>query len=77
VDASNLTPEQAQRVVNAVTQMLGYTHRLAHAMQRMGWNADDPLYQAAWDAYHVLHKLSVHARYASCLPGTAGKPSDV
>jgi hypothetical protein len=28
------------------------------------------------DAYHALHALSVHARHASCLPGTAGKPSE-
>ena len=55
--------------------MLGYTCRLAHRMQRMGWKADDPLYVAVWDAYYALHALSVHARHASCLPGTAGKPS--
>ena len=75
MDASKLTPEQVQRLVNAVTPMLGYTCRLAHRMQQMSWKADDPLYRAAWDAYHALHALSVHARYASCLPGTAGKPS--
>ena len=76
MDASNLTPEQAQRIASAVTQMVGYTHRLAHGMQRMGWRADDPMYRAAWDAYHALHALCVHARHASCLPGTAGKPSE-
>ena len=76
MDASKLTSEQAQRLVKTITPILGYTCRLAHWMQRMGWKSDDALYRAAWDAYHALHALSVHARYASCAPGTAGKPSE-
>jgi hypothetical protein len=34
------------------------------------------MYRAAWDAYNALHKLRVHCHYASCLPGTAGKPAE-
>jgi hypothetical protein len=64
------------KLVDGVTPMLGYACRLAHRMQRMAWKASDPLYVAAWDAYHALHALCVNARYASCLPGTAGKPSE-
>ena len=76
MDASDLTAEQAQRLAEAVTPMLGYTCRLAHRMQQVGWRADDPMYRAAWDAYHALHALAVHARYVGCRPGTAGKPSE-
>jgi hypothetical protein len=56
--------------------MLGYVYRLAHRMQRMGWKPDDAMYVAAWDAYYALHALHVHARYASCKPGT-GRRSEV
>ena len=73
MDASKLTPEQGQRLVNAVTPMLAYTYRLAHRMQAAGWDANDPMYRSAWDAYNALHSLRVHCHYASCLPGTAGK----
>ena len=76
MDASNLTPQQGERLAEAVGPMLGYVCKLAHRMQRMGWKPDDPLYVAAWDSYHALHALHVHARYASCHPGTAGKPSE-
>jgi len=75
MDASKLTPEQGQRLVNAVTPMLGYLHRLAHWMQAR-WDASDPMYRAAWDAYNALHALRVHCHYASCAPGTAGKPPE-
>ena len=75
MDASKLTPEQGRRLAETVGPMLGYVHRLAHWMQRVGWKPDDPLYVAAWDAHEALHALHVHARYASCKPGTAGRPS--
>jgi hypothetical protein len=76
MDASKLTPEQGKRLCDAVTPMLGYLHRLAHAMERMGWDASDPMYRAAWDAYNSLHALRVHCHYASCLPGTTGKSAE-
>ena len=77
MDASKLTPEQAKKLVAAVGPMLGYVNRLAHRMQRMGWDAGDPMYVAAWRAYDALHALHVHCHYASCQPGTAGRPPEV
>ena len=74
MDASKLTPEQAQKLVNAVALMVGYMHRLTHSMQRIGWDARDPMYEAAWDAYNAVHALRVHCHYASCMPGSADKP---
>jgi hypothetical protein len=76
MDASKLTPEQGKRLSEAVAQMVGYTYKLAHWMQRMGWDANDPIYRSAWDAYNALHALRGHCHYASCLPETAGKRSD-
>jgi hypothetical protein len=76
VDASKLTPRQGEQLAETVGPMLGYVYRLAQRMQKMGWHPDDPLYVAAWESYYALHALHVHARYASCHPGTAGKPSE-
>ena len=76
MDASKLTPEQGRRLAETVGPMLGYLYRLAHWMQRVGWKPDDPLYVAAWQAHDAMHRLHVLARYASCKPGTAGKPSE-
>ena len=76
MDTSRLSREQAERLAEAVAPLLSYAYRLAHRMQRIGWKPDDPTYVAAWDAYHALHTLHVRARYASCTPGTGGKPSD-
>ena len=76
MDSSKLTPDQGVRLADTVGPMLGYVYRLACRMQQMGWRSDDPMYVAAWDSYHALHALHVHARYASCKPGTAGKPTD-
>jgi hypothetical protein len=76
VDSSNLAPEQAARIVAAVRPALGYCCRLAHRMQRVGWEASDPMYVEAWRAFEALHALHVHAHYASCTPGTAGRPSE-
>jgi hypothetical protein len=41
-------------------------------MQRMGWNASDPMYVAAWKAYDGLHALHIHAHYTNCGLGKAG-----
>jgi hypothetical protein len=76
VDASRLKREQAERLAESVAPMLAYAYRLAHRMQRLGWKPDDPMYVAAWESYYALHALHVHARYASCKPGTGGRPSD-
>ena len=37
---------------------------------------EDPMYVRAWEAYRALHALRVHCHYASCQPGTAGKPAE-
>ena len=55
--------------------MLGYFSRLTERMQKLGCDATDPAYKAAWAAYHVLHRLNVELHYAGMRPGTAGKPS--
>ena len=73
MDSSKLTQEQAQRIVAAVGPALRYCYRLAHRMQQIGWKPTDPMYVAAWKAYDALH---VHAHYASCTPGTAGRPAE-
>jgi hypothetical protein len=72
MDASNLTEEQGRRLAASLAPMVGYLHRLAHRMQRLGWKADDPMYQAAWEAYHAVHALHVHAHYAGCGMVTGG-----
>ena len=72
MDASKLTPEQAHRLVNSIAPMVGYLYRLAHAMQRMGWDPADPMYVSAWEAYNALHALRVHCHYAGCMPGGGG-----
>ena len=74
MDASKLTPDQGLKLADRVGPMLGYVYRLACRMQQMGWKPDDPLYVAAWESYYALHALHVHARYASCKPGSAGRP---
>ena len=75
MDSSQLTPEQAQRIVDAVGPALGYCCRLAHRMQRIGWKPSDPMYVAAWAAYDALHSLHIAAHYATCR-GTGGRPSE-
>ena len=57
---SKLTREQVQKLQAAVGPMLGYFSRLTTRMQRMGWDASDPAYKAAWATYHELHALNVH-----------------
>lgn len=76
MDGSKLTPEQAKKIVAAIGPALGYVCRLAHRMQRIGWNASDPMYVEAWRSYNALHALHIHAHYASCTPGTAGRPCE-
>ena len=76
VHTSKLTREQVERVQAAVRPMLGYVGRLAERMQKLGWDASDPAYKAAWAAYYELHTLNVHLQYAGCAPGTAGKRSE-
>ena len=39
--------------------MLAYLYCPAHWMQRVGWNPDDPLYVAAWQAHEAMHRLHV------------------
>ena len=72
MDASKLTPRQGRRLTDAVAPMVGYTYKLAHWMQRVGWGPADPMYVRAWEAYEALHALRVHCHYSSCLPWTAG-----
>ena len=73
MDSSKLTEEQGRRLAGTLAPMVGYLHRLAHRMQQMGWRPDDPIYQAAWEAYHAAHALHVQAHYAGCKVGRGGK----
>ena len=56
--------------------MLEYFARLTERIQRLGWDATDPAYKAAWAAYHELHRLNVELHYAAMPAGTGGKPSE-
>ena len=75
MDLSSLTPQQTADLANRLAPMLGYLTRLTDRMQKRGWKSSDPAYVAAWAARDAVHELHVRVRYASCGPGTAGKPS--
>jgi hypothetical protein len=75
MDASELTPEQARRILAAVEPVMGYTGRLTRRMQQVGWKPSDPPYVHALRAHDALHALRIIAHYNVCGLGDAGKQS--
>ena len=74
MDASKLTPEQRKRLADAIAPMVGYTYKLAHWMQRIGWDPADPMYVKAWEAYEAAPRCaSAATTRAVCRPRGRGQ----
>src|SRR5258705_31842 len=65
MDASDLTPEQAKRILAAVEPMMEYVGRLARRMEQVGWRHDDSLRVHTQRAYDGLHAMRILAHYAA------------
>jgi hypothetical protein len=76
MDASDLSPEQARRILAAVEPMMDYTGRLTRRMQEARWKPGDPLYVHALRAHGALHALRMIAHYTVCGLGGAGRQSE-
>jgi hypothetical protein len=70
VDLSDLTPAEANALAERLAPMLGYMVRLTNRMQKLAWQAHDPVYRAVWEARDAMHELTVRVRYQAC--GNAG-----
>jgi hypothetical protein len=76
MDASDLSPQQARRILAAVEPMMDYTGRLTRRMQEVRWKSSDPLYVHALRAHDALHALRIIAHYTVCGLGGAGRQSE-
>ena len=63
---SDLTPEQARRLLAAVKPMMAYTGCLARRMQAERWDPTDSFYVQAHRADDALHVMRMLAHYAVC-----------
>jgi hypothetical protein len=69
MNADDLTPEQVQRLDDAIRRQLGYLTRLVQRMERRGWEPSDRVFRATVDAQRARYKLSVHLHYAAVRDG--------
>jgi hypothetical protein len=69
MDASKLTPEQGKRLNDAVAPMVGYTYKLAHWMQRMGWDPTDAMYVKAWESKEAKRLMSEDLNLSAFIAG--------
>jgi hypothetical protein len=68
VDSSNLTPEQAARLQQAIREQLDYLNRLCTRMQQQRWPNEDPVCRDALAA-----RLAIQQLHTSC-KGAGPKP---
>jgi hypothetical protein len=73
VNAEDLSPEKLERLKEIVSRQLRFYVKLTQRMNQMGWDPQDEILLAAWEAHHALHSLSVKLHYASCPKGTTGR----
>ena len=64
-----------QALLDSVRRYLRYLGRLRDRMNQRGFPPGDPVYQAATDAFHAVHTLSVELHYLACKLGTARRSS--
>jgi len=74
MDSNDLTPAQATRLREILGRNLRFVAKLCQRMERLGFPADDPLYQAAGKAQRALQELHVRAHYCSCTSGVGKTP---
>jgi hypothetical protein len=76
MDVSQLSREQAKKILAAVEPMMQYTERLTRRMQAVRWKTTDPIYVHAHRAHDALHALRILTHYAACGLSEAGKSSE-
>ena len=69
MERKHLTPEQAERLCQAVARRLRFFNRLCGRMNELHFPPDDPVYRAAHAARDAAQDLHVAALYARCRRG--------
>ena len=64
MDLSNLTAEEAWKILAAVEPMMSYTSALTRRRQSTGWKPPDSFYVHAYQAHDALHAMRMLAHYA-------------
>ena len=73
---SDLTPEQARKLLAAVEPMMAYTSCLTRRMQAERWEPTDSFYLHAHQAHDALHAMRMLAHDTVCGLGGAGRQSE-
>jgi hypothetical protein len=71
-DVSDLTPEQARKILAAVEPMMDYTGRLTRRMQAAGWKPTDSFYVHAHRDHDALHPAGEAKNPDDTVSATAG-----
>ncbi len=58
MDSSRLSAEQIARLRSQLERQRDYLHHLCMRMADQNWRVDDPMLQAATDAYHAVDRLT-------------------
>ncbi len=69
MNRDDLTHEQAGKLNDVIGPQMGYLFRLRERMTKMGFLADDKLYQLVDKAYGAAHCLFIELHYMSCQGG--------
>jgi hypothetical protein len=62
MNKSDITPDQAKPVADAVCRQKAYLYRLRERMEKRGFKPSDPLYQKVAAAYDAVFRLWVELR---------------
>ena len=66
MNKSDITPDQAKQLADAVCRQKAYLYRLRERMEKRGFTPSDPLYQRVAAAYDAVFRLWVELHYMSC-----------
>ena len=73
MNSRDLTPEQAEALLNRLGPVLGYLNRVRSRMEQRHFPSDDRLYRMIVEARDKMHSLTVELHYMSC-KGGVGRP---
>jgi hypothetical protein len=76
MELSDLTPDQARKLLAAVEPMMAYTACLTRRMQAERWRTTDSFYVQAHRAHDALHAMRILAHYNVCGLGGAGRQGE-
>jgi hypothetical protein len=74
MNKSDINPEQAKQLADAVCRQKAFLYRLRERMEKRGFQASDPLYQKVAAAYDAVFRLWVELHYMSCGVKNPGEP---